>query len=405
MCKMTRNFKIISTILIGLFVFNTCFTFSFGLSKSCSKDEYISQQIVQNSKSNGYTFWTLKTVNDRFDWLGGDLKSELYALGEPWCAIESDKYNFSFFFTNSKLNSSFVFAKDYEKIPVNIFASPSPGALNHLNIKLKSGLKANVRECFYMSESLYNKINQNVCNLEIVERGKGLSNINQIEFSKDPVVGFDSQLISSICGEDFIIINYLNSYDMKKYTGDSMFISVFKNDFYQNHFYYSRTSSIQNVYKNKKAYLSSYHDNISSTFDYSKTDFDAESKIQFLFENNINLKSSNIVPFIVFLSFSIIEVVFIVLFFIKNKRIFVAVAPFALVIGYFLYIFSHFTASIIAINTFVKPSLFFWTPTNMAYGFSFAVILVGFLLLISIFFNKKMKNKVFLDKHFIEVDI
>ena len=399
--------KLMASVIQSLFVCFACFSCAFSNIQKCPKDEYISQQIVQNSKKNGCTFWTIRTVNDRFNWLGGDLKSEFYALSEPWCAIKSDNYNYSFFYTSASLNSSFIFISEDNKIPVNIFASPSPGALNHLNIKLKSKQSANTKSNFYLSESLFNKINSYNCELEIIERQTHRSNKKTIEFNRDVVTGFNNSLISSICGENYIIINYYNSYDMANYTGDSMLISVFKKDFYQNHFYYSRTSSMQNQYKSKVAYLSSYHDTLEAALNYSLDDFDHESRIQNLHESNEKIVSHTNPFFPVFLVFSIILPGLISFAFVKWRKEVLNTMPIAACSGAMVYIVIHFISSIICINKTARPLLFYWTSHAISKGFIFAIIfasiyVIAFFVLRFLLANKNDNNK---NKNIMEVDI
>ena len=243
---------------------------------STTTSDAVVSAILDNNKTNKFSLWTVKSTEQRNNWLGGDIKPWLYSLSNSWSVFDDDEHNHNFLITFASQEQTFMTIGE-DKIPISIIASPTPSSLSYFKLKIDDGKSAfDGKESFYISQSLYNKAGTMDCSLQI------MNNTTNVKFS-GVVTSSKNQIVQDLGLTDYIVVPTNKAYDMEHYTGKSTFVSILFNDYYQNYFCVKRFEYIDhNVKIMHSVYTTSYLDKLS---DLNKDHSEVMSNIQNVYDN------------------------------------------------------------------------------------------------------------------------
>ena len=283
---------------------------SISTSISTPTSDAVVSTILDNNKKNGFSLWTVKATDKRNNWLGGDIKPWLYSLSNSWSVFDDDKHNHSFLITFAEQEQTFMKIGE-ELVPISVIASPTPSSLMYFKFKIDEGKTIfDGKESFYLSKSLYDKVETKECSLSI------MNNTTDVKFS-GIVTSAKNPIIQKLGLTDYIIVPTNKAYDMEHYTGKSTFVSLLFNDYYQNYYCVKRFAFIdKSVKQMNSVYTASYLDNLA---DLHEDHADVISTIQEAYDNS-NYRSKTSLWFVA--GFLILTIAFslISFFWLKKNR-------------------------------------------------------------------------------------
>ena len=307
---------------------------SFILSSKTDIGSQMTNIIRLNNRLNDerQTYWRCEPVESRRDWLGWGVKSYLTSLANPWATYGDIKNNNCFLYTDASKGQTFIRNQsNNELIPVSVFSSPSSRSLSCFDIQLESGGEVNTKYDFYCSKSLADTLNWNLDNQSLVVDcgGEEASNIS----FNGVVKTFGYDFINKFVGDNknYIIVPYILhteekdeiiSYDMQKYTGQSSFYALLKNDRYENNYYSLMINSIYQMggVKDQLCYKATFID----SFDGLKTSYEEiNSSVQSDYLKTIESFSGNVAHIVIGIVLIIVGATGIILLLFKlNKKIY-----------------------------------------------------------------------------------
>ncbi len=301
--------KALSFFLITLSFSSLFISFgSISTSITTPTSDAVVSAILDNNKKNGFSLWTVKSTEERNNWLGGDIKPWLYSLSNSWSVFDDNKHNHNFLITFANQEQTFMKIGE-ELVPISVIASPTPSSLVYFKFKIDEGKTAfDGKESFYLSKSLYDKVRTMDCSLSIMNNATNIKFAGVATSSKNPIV-------QSLGLTDYIIVPTNKAYDMEHYTGKSTFVSILFNDYYQNYYCVKRFAFIdKSVKQMRSVYTTSYLDNLS---DLQIDHADVVSTIQNVYDNS-EYRSKTSIWFVI--SFLVLTIVFSLLTFFWLKK-------------------------------------------------------------------------------------
>lgn len=343
-------------------------------------------KILENNKINGCSYWTVKAADFRNNWLGGDIKPWLYSLSNSWSIFDDNKHNHNFLVTFAEQNQTFIESGE-DTIPVSVIASPTPSSLSSFKFKIDDGkTEFDGRESFYLSQSLFEKINTMECSLSV------MSNHADITFN-GVVTKCRNDIVQNMGITDYIVVPTNKAYDMEHYTGKSTFVSVLFNDYYQNYFCTKRFAFIDKEAKGMhSSYITSYVDRVE---DIGLNHEDVTSVIQETYDNNIQIKSLvdisaiflAIISFVAFIAFACLFILFIR----KNTKNYYAVLKHSSISVFASMIVFSIMQSIVYKVAFNK--WFIWNITSQITALIVGIVLIGVACVLSVVLKKRLTRK------------
>lgn len=306
--EIKSTFRKLKKNIIGFaFTLTSTLSVSFGASLFFSNKIDFGSNMANVIRCNNMseektTYWRCEPIESRLDWLGWGVKSYLTSLANPWAVYGDQNNNNCFLYTDSSLEQSFIKKPNSDElIPVSIFASPSSRSLSCFNIKLKDNKIVDTKNNFYCSEYIADILNNNLENQSLIVKC-GSEQINSVTFS-GVVESFGNDFINRFIGsnKNFIIVPYTHqiedkneiiSYDMRRFTGQSTFYALLKNDRYENNYYSLMIDSIYQMggVKGQLCYKATYIDSFDDLF---KTYNLIDSKVQANYLRLVNSTSKN----------------------------------------------------------------------------------------------------------------
>lgn len=389
---------------IGFAFLLTCFlSLSLGCTLSMTDRTDYGSQIVNvirnNNKSNGegQTYWRCEPISSRKDWLGWGVKSYLTSLANPWATYGEQKNNNCFFYTDSGLNQTFIKnPSTNEIIPVSIFASPASRSLSCFDIRLENNLTPNTKYDFYCSKSVSNLLKSNLEAELIVDCG--VKQVSSIRFN-GVVESFGYKFIDDIANrnENYIIVPYvlkddagkeeIVSYDMQKYTGQTSFYAILKNDKYENNYYGLMINAIYQMggVKDQLCYKGTYIDSTSNLFD-KYEDIDSSVQKNYL-EINKNGNYIGTVFGIILILLSIASLSFLLL---KLKNGFYAFGTKIIFLASSISLIIYWIIGELFYNSNLT-SIVFWDIGSRIFSFIFVTLVTIALIVLLLYLNKDKK--------------
>ncbi len=293
-------------IRMALFLSTLSFSFSVVVSTSAcaslsSNNDYdcLIADIKENNKTNisHKSFWTVRPIESRKNWLGGDIKPWLYSMTSAWSVFETNNYNFGFIFNPDSNGQTAIRDRESNYIQCGVLATPTPSAIKAFGLTYTSfdgkSISFNGKEGFYISESLYSKIKSKESAIKVFD-----SKTTEIAF--DGIVHPSSDIIfSSLSLTDFIVVPSKNAWDMETYTGQSTYACVIGDDYFQDLFYTTKIFFMNKFLDKKNAYLSTFVDDAKDLpTKYENIESRLQSKYSFLVENGGYTLSSTSILFV-----------------------------------------------------------------------------------------------------------
>lgn len=385
------SFFLITLSFSSLFIsFSSIFT-----SITMPTSDAVVSAILDNNKKNGFSLWTVKSTEERNNWLGGDIKPWLYSLSNSWSVFDDNKHNHNFLITFANQEQTFIKIGE-ELVPISVIASPTPSSLVYFKFKIDEGKTAfDGKESFYLSKSLYDKVGTMDCSLSIMNNTTNIKFAGVATSSKNPIV-------QSLGLTDYIIVPTNKAYDMEHYTGKSTFVSILFNDYYQNYYCVKRFAFIdKSVKQMRSVYTTSYLDNLS---DLQIDHADVVSTIQNVYDNS-EYRSKTSIWFVI--SFLVLTVVFSLLTFLwlkKNKDDLIYIlrcSPLFVLIALIVYSIAQSLAF-----KFIHSHWMIWSIQTQLILLLVAALFIAGLLVAHSFLKKRISKLVVPDKDlYYEIDI
>lgn len=391
-------------------MFLSTFTFAFSIvvsaaacSSLTSKNNYdcLIADIKENNRTNisHKSFWTVRPIESRKNWLGGDIKPWLYSMTSAWSAFETSNYNFGFIFNPDSNGQTTIKDSENNYIQCGVLATPTPSAIKAFDLTYTSfegkKISFNGKTGFYISESLYEKTKTNKTSLKVFD-----NRITDIAF--DGIVHQNSNVIfSSLSLTDFIVVPSKNAWDMETYTGQATYACVMGDDYFQDLFYTTKIFFMNEFLNKKNAYLSTFVDDVDNlTTKYESIESHLQDRYLSLHKNGgYTLSNSNIL--FVLVSIVVSSLLSILLLITKKNTVrnLISDLPIAILISLALY----WVLGLTLFNLNVVSG--FWTLETqiktLIGGLIFLTISIGFVLLSKL----KKKETDYYKQHFYEINI
>lgn len=393
-----------TTIFLSTFGFAFSIVASIAASSSLtSKNDYdcLIADIKENNKNNvsHKSFWTVRPIEARKNWLGGDIKPWLYSMTSAWSAFETSNYNFGFIFNPDSNGQTLIKDINNNYIQCGILATPTPSAIKAFDLAYTSfdgkSISFNGKTGFYISESLYKKTKLDKTVLRVFD-----DKITEITF--DGVVRPSSNIIfSSLSLADFIVVPSKNAWDMETYTGQSTYACVMGDDYFQDLFYTTKIFFMNKFLDKKNAYLSTFVDDVKDLpIKYENIESHLQSKYSSLVENGgYSLSNKNILFVLLSIVFSSLLSAGLLLTKKISIRQFLSDLPIAILISLIFY--WVLGLSLFNLNVFSG----FWTLETQIKTLIFGLIFFAISIGIMLFLKHKKQENYYYRQHYYEIDL